>query len=135
MNKEDAFNYGETKNLPTGSGVSNNEKMVEMWDGPSKQTTTNHTTMLSRQLPHGASTGINGNEAYTIFLEVVNCLENVDARCKTVLRKCKVNEKDAWGKGLHIFIPGKQEGILAGTRSCLLPLITNTPIQVHCSKR
>ena len=45
-----------------------------------------------------------------------------------------MKEKDAWGKGLHIFIPGKREGILAGTRNCLLPLITNTPIQVHCPK-
>ena len=132
MNKEDAFNYGETKNLPTGSGVYSNEKMVEMWDGPSKQTTTNHITTF---VVKTASTRIDGNEAYTIFSEVVNCLENVDARCKTVLRKCKVNEKDAWGKGLHIFIPGKREGILAGTRSHLLPLITNTPIQVHCSKQ
>ena len=66
---------------------------------------------------------------------MVNHLENVDARHKTVLRKCKVKEKDAWGKGLHIFIPGKQEGILAGTRNCLLLLITNTPIQVHCPKQ
>ena len=51
------------------------------------------------------------------------------------LEKCKVNEKDAWGKGLHIFIPGKREGILAGTRNRLLPLITNTPIQAHCPKQ
>ena len=87
--------------------------------------------MLSRQLPCVAPTGIDGNEAYTIFSEVVNHLENVDARHKTVLRKCKVKEKDAWGKGLHIFIPGKQEGILAGTRNHLLPLITNTPIQKY----
>ena len=91
--------------------------------------------LLSKQLPRGASTGINGNEAYTIFLEVVNRLENVDARRKTVLNKCRVKEKDAWGKGLHIFIPGKREGILAGTRNCLLPLITNTPIKVHSPKR
>ena len=53
----------------------------------------------------------------------------------TVLRKCKVKENDAWGKGLHIFIHGKREGILAGTRNRLLPLITNTPIQVHCPKQ
>ena len=66
---------------------------------------------------------------------MVNHSENVDARRKTVLRKCKVIEKDAWGKGLHIFIPGKRKGILAGTRNCLLPLITNTPIQVHCPKQ
>ena len=90
---------------------------------------------MSRQLPHGASTGIDGNEAYTIFSEVVNHLENVDARHKTFYGKCKVNEKDAWGKGLHIFIPGKREGILAGTRNHLLPLITTTPIQAHCPKR
>ena len=90
---------------------------------------------LSRQLPRGASTGIDGNEVYTIFSEVVNHLENVDARWQAVLRKCKVKEKDAWGKGLHIFIPGKREGILAGTRNRLLPLITNTPIQVHCPKQ
>ena len=37
--------------------------------------------LLSRQLPHGASTGIDGNEAYTIFSEVVNHFDNVDARC------------------------------------------------------
>ena len=42
---------------------------------------------------------------------------------------------DAWGKGLHIFIPGKREGILAGPRNCLLPLITNTPITVHSPKK
>ena len=83
--------------------------------------------LLSRQLPCGASTGIDGNEAYTIFSEVVNHLENVDARRRAVLTKCRVKEKDAWGKGLHIFIPGKQEGILAGTRNCLL-------ITVHCPK-
>ena len=65
----------------------------------------------------------------------MNHLENLDARRQTVLRKCKVKEKDAWGKGLHILIPGMQEGILAGTRNhLLLPLITNTPIQVHCPK-
>ena len=90
---------------------------------------------MSKQLPRGASTGINGNEAYTIFSEVVNHLENVDARRRTVLSKCRVKETDAWGKGLHIFIPGKQEGILAGTRNRLLPLITNTPIKVHSPKK
>ena len=90
---------------------------------------------MSKQLPRGASTGINGNEAYTIFSEVVNNLENVDARRQTVLTKCRVKEMDAWGKGLHIFIPGKREGILAGTRNRLLPLITNTPITVHSPKK
>ena len=90
---------------------------------------------MSKQLPHGASTRINGNEAYTIFSEVVNHLENVDARRRTVLSKCRVKEKDAWGKGLHIFIPGKREGILAGTKNRLLPLITNTPIKVHSPKK
>ena len=73
----------------------------------SKQQQTILRDWLSRQLPNGASTGIDGNEAYTIISEVVNHLENVDARQQTVLRKCKVKEKDAWGKGLHIFIPGK----------------------------
>ena len=66
---------------------------------------------------------------------MVNHLENVDARRPTVLQKCRVKEKDAWGKGLHIFIPGKREGIVAGTRNCLLPLITNTTIKVHSPKR
>ena len=46
----------------------------------SKQQQTILRDLLSRQLPHGASTGIDGNEAYTIFSEVVNHLENVDAR-------------------------------------------------------
>ena len=73
----------------------------------SKQQQTILQNLLSRQLPHGALTGIDGNEAYTIFSEVVNHIENVDARHKTVLRKCKVKEKDAWGKGLHIFFPDK----------------------------
>ena len=91
--------------------------------------------LFSRQLPHEASTGIDGNEAYTIFSEVVNHLENVDARRRAVLGKCRVKENDAWGKGLHIFIPGKRDGILAGTRNHLLPLITNTPIKVHCPKQ
>ena len=91
--------------------------------------------LLSKQLPRGASTGIDGNELYTIFSEVVNHLENVDARQQTVLTKYRVKEKDAWGKGLHIFIPGKREGILAGTRNRLLPIITNTPIRVHSPKR
>ena len=84
---------------------------------------------MSEQLPRGASTGINGNEAYTTYSEVVNNLENVDARRRTVLTKCRVTEKEAWGKGLHIFIPGKREGILAGTKNHLLPLITKTPIK------
>ena len=101
----------------------------------SKQQQTILRDLLSRQLPCGASTGIDGNEAYTIFSEVVNHLENVDARRRAVLTKCRVKENDAWGKGLHIFIPGKREGILAGTRNRLLPLITNTPIKVHCLKR
>ena len=91
--------------------------------------------LLSEQLPRGASTGINGNEAYTIYSEVVNNLENVDARRRTVLTKCRVKETEAWGKGLHIFIPGKREGILAGTRNHLLPLITNTPITVLAPKK
>ena len=90
---------------------------------------------MSRQLPRGASTGIDGNEAYTIFSEKVNHLENVDARQRTVVTKCRVKGNDAWSKGLHIFIPGKREGILAGTRNCLLPLITNSPIEVHSLKR
>ena len=38
-------------------------------------------------------------------------------------------------KGLHIFITGKREGILAGTKNRLLPLIINTPIKVHSPKR
>ena len=50
-------------------------------------------------------------------------------------KKCRVKETDACGKGLHIFIPGKREGILAGTRNRLLPLITNTPITVHSPKK
>ena len=91
--------------------------------------------LLLRQLPHGASTGIDGNEACTIFSEVVNHLENVDARRRTVLQKCRVKEKDAWGTCLNIFIPGKREGIVARTRNRLLPLITNTPIKVHSPKR
>ena len=101
----------------------------------SKQQQTIRSNLLSKQLPRGASTGINGNEAYTIFSEVVNHLENVDARRRTVLSKCRVKETDAWGKGLHIFILGKREGILAGTRNRLLPLITNTPIRVHSPKK
>ena len=35
----------------------------------SKQEQTILQDLLSRQLPHGASTGIDGNEAYTIFLK------------------------------------------------------------------
>ena len=101
----------------------------------SKRQQTIRSNLLSKQLPHVASTGINGNEAYTILSEVVNNLENVDERQRTVLSKCRVKEKDAWGKGLHIFIPGKREGILAGTRNRLLPLITNTPIKVHSPKK
>ena len=91
--------------------------------------------LLSKHLPRGASTGNNGNEAYTIFVVVVNHLENVDARRQTVLSKCRGIENDAWGKGLHMYIPGKREGILAGTRNHLLPLITNTPIKVHSPRQ
>ena len=91
--------------------------------------------LLERQLPSGASTGIDGNEAFTIFSEVVNYLENIDNRRRAVLNKCNVKEKDSWGKGLHIFIPGKCDGILAGTRNHLLPLITNTPIKIQCPKK
>ena len=65
----------------------------------------------------------------------MNHSESVDARRRTVLSKCRVKDTDAWGKGLHIFIPGKREGILAGTRNRLLPLITNTPIKVHSPKK
>ena len=101
----------------------------------SKRQQTIRNKLLSKQLPHGASTGINGNEAYTIFSEVVNNLENVDAWRRTVLTTCRVKETDAWGKGLHIFIPGKRERILAGTRNPLLPLITNTPITVNSPKK
>ena len=51
----------------------------------SKQQQTIQRKLLSKQLPRGASAGINGNEAYTIFSEVVNHLENVDERQRTVL--------------------------------------------------
>ena len=37
-------------------------------------------------------------------------------------------------RSTHIH-PLKREGILAGTRNCLLPLITNTPIKVHSPKK
>ena len=44
--------------------------MVEMQDGPSKQMTTNHTTrFVVKTVSPGASTGIDGNEAYTIILK------------------------------------------------------------------
>ena len=56
----------------------------------SKRQQTIRNKLLSKQLPHGASTGINGNEAYTIFSEVVNNLENVDAHRRTVLTKLRV---------------------------------------------
>ena len=79
----------------------------------SKQQQTMLQDLLGRQLPRSASTGIDGNEAYTIFSEVVNYLENIDARQQLVLQKCELREKDAWGKGLHIIIPGKSEGIIA----------------------
>ena len=101
----------------------------------SKRQHTMQRELLERQLPRGASTGIDGNEAFSIFAEVVNNLENIDNRRRAVLNRCHVREKDAWGKGLHIFIPGKRDGILAGTRNRLLPLITNTPIQVTCPKK
>ena len=101
----------------------------------SKRQQTIRNKLLLKQLPPGASTGINGNEAYTIFSEVVNNLENVDARRRTVLARRRVKEKDSWGKGLHIFIPGKREGIFAGTKNRLLPLITNTPIAVLSPKK
>ena len=101
----------------------------------SKRQQTIQNKLLSKRLPHGASTGINGNEACTIFSEVLNNLENGDARRRTVLTKCRVKETDAWGKGLHILIPGKREGILAGTRNRLLLLIMNTPITVHSPKK
>ena len=101
----------------------------------SKRHQTIQNKLLSKQLPRGASTGINGNEAYTIFSEVVNNLENVDAWRCTVLTNCREKETDAWGKGLHIFIPGKREGILAGTRNRLLHYITNIPITVHSPKK
>ena len=101
----------------------------------SKRQQTIRNKLLSKQLPRGASIGINGNEAYTIVSEVLNNLENVDACRRTVLTKCRLKETDARGKGLHIFIPGKREGILAGTSNHLLPLITNTPITVHSSKK
>ena len=78
----------------------------------SKRQQTIRNKLLSEQLPHGASTGINGNEAFTIYSEVVNNLENVDARRRAVLTKCRVSDKEAWGKGLHIFIPGKREGVM-----------------------
>ena len=60
----------------------------------SKQQQTILHDLLSKQLPCGASTGIDGNEANTIFSEVVNHLENVGARRQMVLRKFKVKEKD-----------------------------------------
>ena len=66
----------------------------------------------SRQPPCGASTGIDGNEAYTIFSEVVNHLENVDARLGAVLRKCRVKENDAWGKGLQYSFLANEKGFL-----------------------
>ena len=80
----------------------------------SKRQQTIRCKLLSKQLPCGASTGSNGNEAYrsTIISEVVNHLENVDERQRTVLSKCRVKEKDAWGKGLHIFIAGNKKGFL-----------------------
>ena len=90
---------------------------------------------MERQLPHGASTGTDGNEAYSIFSAVVDNLENIEARQKHLLQKCKVKEMDAQGKGLHIFIPGKHEEVLSGTKNQLRPMITDTPIQVHCPKR
>ena len=68
------------------------------------------------------------------FSAVVDNLENIDARQKHILQKCKLKEMDAWGKGLHIFIPGKHEGVLSGTKNRLFPMITDTPIQVHCPK-
>ena len=46
----------------------------------SKRQQTIQRDLLSRQLLRGASTGIDGNEAYTIFSEMVNHLENVDPR-------------------------------------------------------
>ena len=65
----------------------------------------------------------------------MNNLENVDAHRRSVLAKCRVKEMESWCKGLHIFIPGKREGILAGTKNLLLPLITNTPITVLSLKK
>ena len=60
--------------------------MAEMWDGTaSKKQQTILRDMLARQLPHGASTGIDGNEAYTMFSAVVDNLENIKARQKQVL--------------------------------------------------
>ena len=77
--------------------------MVEMWDGIRKQATTKY---MKQAIVTTTSPG-SFQEAYTIYSEVVNCLENVDARRQSVLAKCRVKETEAWGKGLHIFIPGK----------------------------
>ena len=46
-----------------------------------------------------------------------------------------MEERDEWGKGLHIFIPRQHEGVLDGMNNRLFPLISNTPIQIHCPKR
>ena len=83
----------------------------------SKQQQTILRDLLASQIPHGASTGIDGNEAYTIFSAVGDNLENIEDRQQQVFQKCKVKEKDSWGKGLHIFIPGKHKGVLDGTKN------------------
>ena len=76
----------------------------------------------------GTTTEICGVEAFKEIKFVIENLHNIPERCKVVLKKLKIQEKDSWGEGLLIFGPRRRSGFAYGTKNRFLPMIINAPI-------
>ena len=81
----------------------------------------------------GMMTEICGVEAFKQMKFVIANLHKIPHRCKAVLKKLKIKEKDSWGKGLLIFSPHQCLGFAYGTKNWFLPLIINAPIDSICT--
>lgn len=77
----------------------------------------------------GSSTNLCCVEAYATWKAVKDMIPNTGWRRHQVLQKLKVAEEDAWGQGLHIFVPIRRDSWAQGLKNRYLPLLEDVPIQ------
>jgi hypothetical protein len=76
----------------------------------------------------GASTVLQTEDALVICNIVKRRIQSIPKRRNTVLRKFKVNEEIAWGRGLIVFIPKRRSDSSPGLKNRYLPLLAATKL-------
>lgn len=81
------------------------------------------------QLPNrGLSTLMNIANALDCVRYIEQNISSIPNRRGTVLKKLKVTEEQAWGKGLIVFIPKRRSDSLRALKNRYLPMLSSSPI-------